>query len=213
MAITLRQRNDILDGKKLEDFIKIYWKTLCPIPKNNNPAWHNTGGKDAHFNNLVPGDLYMLSFSRDPQTPVTRNIEVPKNNKGLFIPVMSVLVSECETTGNITTIANKDQASILSSPGVQLELDGTQAQHGGYIFAPASIGTFPVNFPAQPDAIFNIPNSSSCNAVAAGRYVWTNPLSSGNHKVYFKGKIICNGSDCIDPEYNEDITYNITVPT
>src|SRR5919107_500747 len=145
MAITLRPKNDILNGKKLEDFIKIYWQTLCPIPKNNNPAWQNTGSKDAHFNNLVPGDLYMLSFSRNPQTPVTRNIEVPKSNQGLFIPVMSVLVSACETSGTLTTIANKDQASILSSPGVQLELDGTTANHGGYIFAPASIGTFPVN--------------------------------------------------------------------
>ena len=184
MAIALRSRGATLNGKKLEDFIKIYWQTLCPIPKKDNPAWNNNGGNDDYFNNLVKEDLYMLSFSRDPQTPVTRTIQVPSSNKGLFIPVMSVIVSECEITGNLVTIANKDQASILSSPGVLLKLDGNPVNHNGYIFAPASIGTFPVKFPDQQDAIFNIPNSkeNSCNAVAAGRYVWTEPLSSGTYQ-------------------------------
>src|SRR5687767_9559866 len=141
MVITLRQRGATLNGQKLEDFIKIYWQTLCPIPKKDNPAWQNNGSKDKSFNNLVKEDLYMLSFSRDPQTTVTRTIEVPSSNKGLFIPVMSVIVSECETSGGLIAIANKDQASILSTPGVQLVLDGSSANHGGYIFAPASIGT------------------------------------------------------------------------
>ena len=120
MAIFLRQRNDTLNGKKLEDFIKIYWQALCPIPKYNNPAWENTGSKDDNFNNLVKEDLYMLSFSRNPQTPVTRNIHVPSSNQGLFIPVMSVLVSACETPGNLIAIANKDQSSIVSSPRYSL---------------------------------------------------------------------------------------------
>lgn len=214
MAIALRPRGATVNGKKLEDFIKIYWQTLCPIPKKDNPAWNNNGSKDNYFNGLVKGgDLYMLSFSRDPQTTVTRTIQVPSNNKGLFIPVMSVIVSECETSGNLIQIANKDQASILSTPGVELVLDGAPAPHGGYVFAPASIGTFPVKFPAQPDAIFNIPNSNSCNAVAAGRYVWTEPLSPGTHTVHFKGKITCTPPpNCIDTNYSEDITYNITVP-
>ena len=212
MAIALRPRNASVNGKKLEDFIKIYWQTLCPIPKKDNPAWQNNGNKENSFNGHVQEDLYMLSFSRDPQTTVTRTIQVPSNNEGLFIPVMSVIVSECETTGNLITIANKDQASILATPGVDLVLDGAPANHNGYVFAPASIGTFPVEFPAQPDAIFNIPNSNSGNAVAAGRYIWTDPLSPGSHTVHFKGKISCAPPNCIDTNYNEDITYNITVP-
>jgi hypothetical protein len=212
MVIALRPRGGTLDGKKLEDFIKIYWQTLCPIPKKDNPAWSNNGGKDDSFNKLVKEKLYMLSFSRNPQAAVTRTIHVPSDNEGLFIPVMSVIVSKCETTDDLIPVANKDQASILASPGVELVLDGNSAPHGGYVFAPASIGTFPVKFPAQTDAIFNIPNSNSCNAVAAGRYVWTNPLSPGAHTVHFKGKISCTPPNCIDTNYSEDITYNITVP-
>jgi len=215
MAITLRPKNAMVNGKKLEDFIKIYWQTLCPIPKQDNPAWQNNGGKDDSFNNLINEDLYMLSFSRDPQTAVNRTIHVPNSNKGLFIPIMSVVVSECETNDNLITVANKDQASILSSPGILLKFDdGNPVNHNNYIFAPASIGTFPVKFPDQQDAIFNIPNSkeNSCNAVAAGRYVWTEPLSSGTYKVHFEGKIQCNPPNCIDTNYSEDITYNITVP-
>jgi hypothetical protein len=196
MTIDLRPRNDIVNGKKLEDFIKKYWQTLCPIPQQDNPAWKNNGSKDGSFNSLVNEDLYMLSFSRDPQAGVNRTIHVPNSNKGLFIPVMSVVVSACETTDDLITVANKDQASILSSPGVLLKFEGNPVNHNNYIFAPASIGTFPVEFPDKEDAIFNIPNSNSkensCDAVAAGRYVWTQPLSSGTYKVHFEGKIQCN---------------------
>ena len=211
MAIDVIPKNETTNKKTLEEFIKIYWQALCPIPKTDNPAWQNNGTNDNYLNNRVNADLYMLSFSRDPQTTVTRNIHVP-SGKGLFIPIMSVLVSACETSGNLIAIANKDQSSIVPSPSVQLELDGTSASHNNYIFNAASIGTFQVNFPSPQDAIFNINNSGPCNAVAAGRYVWTQPLSPGNHTVHFKGKLRCTPPDCIDTNYVEDITYNITVP-
>lgn len=209
MTINVIPKNETRYKKSLEEFIKIYWQALCPIPKKDNPAWRNNGSKDESFNNSVNVDVYMLSFSRDPQTTVTRNIEV-SSGKGLFIPVMSVVVSACETSLPLIATANKDQSSI-HPPTLNLELDGSSTDLTPYKFNPADIGQFQVNFPSQ-DAIFNINSSGTCNAVAAGRYVWTEPLSSGNHTVRFKGELHCAPpQECIDTNYSEDITYNITV--
>ena len=46
MAIDVIPKNETTNKKTLEEFIKIYWQALCPIPKNNNPAWQNNETKD-----------------------------------------------------------------------------------------------------------------------------------------------------------------------
>ncbi len=209
MVINVIPRNESVNKKKLEEFIKIFWQALCPIPKEDNPAWKNDGSKDKSFNDSINADLYMLSFSREPQTALTRNIEVP-SGKGLFIPVMSVVVSACETSLPLAETAKKDQDSIDLST-LYLELDGSSIDLTPYIFNTNDIGEFEVNFPAQ-NTIFEINNSGNCKAVAAGRYVWTEPLSPGTHTVKFKGELHCApAEECIDTTYTEDITYNITV--
>jgi hypothetical protein len=218
MVIQVIPPGGTVAGKDRNHFIKKYWQALCPVPRGSNPAWENTGGKDGPFNANVGAELYMLSFSRNPQSQVTRNIHVP-NNKGLFIPIMSVIVSECEkpneTTDKLIAIANKDQAGIASN-SLSLELDGTPLPINtlnNYKSNPATIGTFSVNFPPPPQAIFPIDSPGPCNAVAGGRYVWTDALSPGEHTVSFKGNLQCAPpTDCIDSNYMEDIIYKITVP-
>ncbi len=223
MTINVIPRNGNVDGQDLVYFIKKYWQALSPRPKNSNPAWENNGSKDGPFNSSVGAALYMLSFSRSPPipgtnipaAPATRNIKIPAE-KGLFIPVVSVLVSECETSESLIPTAEKDQNSVDQN-SVELILDGTSFNHNNYRFNPADIGTFQVNFPPPADSIFKITSSGSCDgdAVAAGRYIWTKPLSPGeSHTVRFKGKLRCRSTPpprCVDEEYNEDITYNITV--
>lgn len=216
MTINLRDPTDSINKTTLKEFIQIYWQGVCSLPKTNNPAWQNVGSKDGSFNNNINNyELFMLSFSRDPQTAITRNIQVPNNNQGLFIPIMSVVVSACETTGNLVQIANKDQASVHPN-SVELKLDGNTVNTPNltnYKFNANQIGQFQVTFPSPQDAIFDINNSGTCNAVAAGFYVWTQPLLPGNHTVYFSGDVRCRPpQDCIDTHYYEEITYNITVP-
>src|SRR5215207_10492868 len=110
MAIDVINKDDTVGGKKLKDFIKEFWVDLCPLPKNNSPASNNDGNRDASFN--AGKDLFRLCFSRDPQGTVTRVIHVPEG-KGLFIPIMSVVVSACEKPGeDLIEIAKKDQVSI-----------------------------------------------------------------------------------------------------
>jgi hypothetical protein len=211
MTINVIPKAETLSKKTLEEYIKIYWQALCPLPKKDNPAWENDGSKDGPFNNNVNTDLYMLSPSTYPQTAVTRNIEVP-SGKGLFIPVVSVVVSECETSLPLVATANKDQSSI-DLPTLNLELDNSSLTDLDlYNFAPEDIGEFNVTFPAQ-DAIWKINHAGTCNAVAAGRYIWTEPLSSGHHTVHFGGVLHCAPPEqCIETKYSENITYNITVP-
>jgi hypothetical protein len=213
MVIEVIPPGGTVDGKDRNHFIKKYWQALCPLPKDSNPAWENTGGKDAPFNANVGEALFMLSFSRKPQASVTRTIQIPTSNKGLFIPIMSVVVSACETDDPLQAVANKDQSSI-SPPSLSLELDGTPlGALDAYISNPAALGTFSVNFPPPDQAIFTLKNQNQgpCDAVAGGRYVWTKALSPGEHTVNFKGKLRCTPPNCIDEEYMEDITYKINV--
>jgi hypothetical protein len=212
MTINVIGKDDTVNGKKLKEFIKEFWIDLCQLPKGSSPAWNNNGTKDAPFN--AGKDLFRLCFSRNPQTPVTRTIHVPEG-KGLFIPIMSVVVSDCEKPkADIISIAKNDQVSI-DPPSLKLTLDGTVFnQIQAYKFNPEEVGVFPVTFPANAaDAIFPIEYSGPCDAAAAGRYVWTKPLTPGEeHTVSWKGKLHCVGPNCIDTDYMEDITYKIIVP-
>jgi len=171
----------------------------------------NNGGKDTSFN--AGKYLFRLCFSRNPQATVTRTIHVPEG-KGLFIPIMSVVVSHCEKPkADIIEIAKNDQVSI-DPPSLKLTLDGTVFNAiQAYKVNPEEVGVFQVKFPANiADAIFPIVSPGPCDAAAAGRYVWTKPLTKGEHTVTFKGTLHCVGANCIDTDYMEDITYKIIVP-
>lgn len=211
MTISVIPKDGNVKGRTLPEFIIEFWQDLCPLPKTTSPAWQNNGGRDASFNSGK--DLFRLCFSRNPQSPITRTIHVPEG-KGLFIPIMSVVVSHCEKPKeDIIEIAKKDQVSI-DPPSLSLKLDGTSLPNiNSHRFNPEEVGTFEVKFPANTaDAIFPIVSSGPCDAAAAGRYVWTEPLTQGEHTVSWKGKLHCVGANCIDTDYMEDITYKITVP-
>jgi hypothetical protein len=201
MAINVIEKEGKVNNKELKFFIKEFWEDLCPLPKTSSPAWENTGTKDASFN--TGKDLFRLCFSRKPQTTVTRNIHVP-NGKGLFIPIMSVVVSACEKPQpQIISIAKNDQVSINPST-LSLKLDGTTLPNvGSYKFNPEEIDALQVKFPAASDAIFTITSSGPCDAAIAGRYVWTEPLSPGAHTVSWQGDLHCVGPNCIDVDYKE----------
>ena len=46
-------------------------------------------------------------------------------------------------------------------------------------------------------------------AVADGFYIITEPLTKGTHTIHFKSSLICPDPDCSDPNYVQDIKYNI----
>lgn len=222
MVITVLPPGATVNGKKVKDFIKKYWQAVCPLPKADNPIWDNDGSKDESFNLSINEDLFMLSPSIHPQTPLTRNIKVP-GGKGLFIPIVPVEVSECETERNIVSVAATDQASIdrnslIFELGLEDNLDDKTNILNDYKVNPFDIGN--VTFPSETEAVFNIIESKdSCKAVAAGRYVMTDPLPppppGKKYKVRYGGMLNCSPpnptADCIEAKYREDITYIITL--
>ena len=40
-------------------------------------------------------------------------------------------------------------------------------------------------------------------------YVLTEPLTLGNHTVHFKSSLICSDPGCAEPNFAQDINYNI----
>jgi hypothetical protein len=59
------------------------------------------------------------------------------------------------------------------------------------------------------NAIFGIVKGGNTTAVADGFYVVTEPLTKGNHTINFRSSLICSDPDCADPNFAQDITYNI----
>jgi hypothetical protein len=216
MVINIQPKTSSPSGQSYKHWIKTFWQQLCPIPRSQSPAINNDGSKDTNLNAPNKYNLYFLTFPREPQAPQERNITVPAGT-ALFIPVMSVIVSECEKPGATETqlvqISNKDQSSIAPN-SIKVVLDGQELNNvNSWRFNANEVGTFDVSFPSPTsDAIFNIASSGPCSTVAAGIYLITEPLDTGNHTIKWKGELHCSPpSECIDIDYMEDITYNVTV--
>lgn len=216
MVINIQPKTSSPNGQSYPNWIRTFWQKLCPIPRNQSPAINNNGSKDANLNPPNTGSLSFLTFPREPQATQVRNITVPAGT-ALFIPVMSVIVSECEKPGATETqlvqISNKDQSSIAPN-SIKVVLDGQELNNvNSWRFNANEVGTFDVGFPSSTsDAIFNIASSGPCRAVAAGIYLITEPLDTGDHTIKWKGELHCSPpSECIDIDYMEDITYNVTV--
>jgi hypothetical protein len=48
-------------------------------------------------------------------------------------------------------------------------------------------------------------------AVADGHYILTDVLPRGKHEIHFKSSLRCEGQDCYEPEFAQDIKYTLTV--
>lgn len=46
-------------------------------------------------------------------------------------------------------------------------------------------------------------------AVGDGYYVITEPLAKGTYTIKYKSSLICPGTDCLEPNFAQDITYTI----
>jgi hypothetical protein len=67
-------------------------------------------------------------------------------------------------------------------------------------------GVFEVLFPKN--AIFGASEGIS-KAVGDGYYVITEPLAKGTYIIQYKSSLICPGTDCLEPNFAQDIKYTI----
>ena len=68
-------------------------------------------------------------------------------------------------------------------------------------------GGFDVVFP--DNGIFGVMEGGVSKVVADGFYIITEPLAKGNYTIHFKSSLICPDPDCADPNYVQDVKYNI----
>jgi hypothetical protein len=69
-------------------------------------------------------------------------------------------------------------------------------------------GVFEVTFPNN--AIFGASQGIS-KAVADGYYVITEPLTKGTYNIHYASSLICPGTDCLQPNFAQDVKYTIIV--
>ena len=225
---TISQKEKIFDlkqkpfGFSYQDYVIAWWKWLISIPKDRNPDPDNTGersteGQDPNF------PVFFLS-SGNPDLKVQRKCQIP-SNKGIFIPIMPVEVSDKEVDelknmkSKLPIIdymkrkAKKDQDGVTE---LYLKIDEDEYQL-------ETLRKFRINQTDVFDVIFPSNNiygtePGPSKAVADGHYIIINPLSEGEHRIKWRSEAICknnendaNDPQCIDDNFKQDIEYIITV--
>ena len=190
-----------------EDHIKNFWEWIASLPKNRNP-WHDeTGSTCASVQPGTASLFYLGGNGGGRPERWNRTCTVPRG-KGLFIPVMVVEVSEKDFPGKsiqeLRKIAKKDQDSVTN---LYLKIDDREYNSEELRKYRKSTADFTVTFPEN--AIFGS-GPGKCKAVADGHYIITKPLPKGNHTVHYKSELTCDGSDCLERKFAQDIKYNIT---
>ena len=193
-------------GLPYEQHVKDFWKWVISLPIEKSP-WSDSSGQDCSIEQLeTNSSVFYLSGNGGGKSD--RTCKVPAG-KGLFIPVSPFEISDKEAPSasveDLHKIAKKDQDSVTS---LYLKI-------GDREYSPQDLGKyriatedFEVIFPQN--AIFGASEGIS-KAVADGYYVITEPLAKGNYTITYKSSLICPGTDCIEPNFAQDITYKLFV--
>jgi hypothetical protein len=192
---------DLTYDKHIENF----WKWLLSIPAKENPINDPTGEKCATGQLNTNSSLFYLAFNNGGVSE--RTCEVPVG-KGLFIPVMQVELSEKDTPGatieDLKLTAKTDQDSVNS-----LYLKIGDKEYNFDDLRPYRTDTDAFNVDYADNGIFGIVEGGPTKTVADGYYIMTDPLSKGNHTVHYKSSLSCLDPGCAEPNFAQDIKYNI----
>jgi hypothetical protein len=194
-------------GLSYEDHIKNFWKFIISLPKEKNPWYDETGAKCTSAQSGKNSSIFYLG-GKEGGGQIERTCTVP-SGKGLLIPVMVVEVSDKEVPGKsmeeLRQIAKKDQDSVTS---LYLKINDKEYKPEEISKYRTSTGSFEVVFP--DNGIFGVMEGGVSRAVADGFYIITERLPRGNHTVHYKSSLTCEGTDCVDQKFSQDIKYNIT---
>ena len=191
-------------GLSYSEHIQNFWRWILAIPAKDNPRNDVTGERCATGQSNT-STIFYLSPNNGGKSE--RTCEVPVG-KALFIPVMQVEFSDLEAPGatvkELSDSAKKDQDSVNS---LYLKIDDKEYMYDDLIKYRTHTGAFETTWP--DNAIFGVVKGGNSTAVADGFYILTEPLAKGNHTIHFKSSLICSDPDCADPNFVQDINYNI----
>jgi hypothetical protein len=192
-------------GEPYEVHIKRFWKWILELPKYKNP-WYDETGAICSTEQPANGPVFFLGGNGGGRSEGwNRTCTVPPD-KGLFIPVMVVAVSEMDFPGksiqDLGKIAKKDQNSVTN---LYLKIDSREYNLKLLREYRRETDDFSVTFPEN--AIFGATKGNS-KVVADGHYIITKKLPKGTHIVHYKSNLTC-WSEGLEPKFAQDIKYSI----
>ena len=192
-------------GLTFAEHIKNFWKWSLGISAKENPVNDVTGDKCMNGQYNTNTSVIYLAFNSGGVSD--RICKVPAG-KGLFIPVMVVESSDKEIPNapveELAAASKKDQDSVNS---LYLKIGDTEYKYDNLTKYRTRTGGFDVVFP--DNGIFGVMEGGVSKVVADGFYIITEPLAKGNYTIHFKSSLICPDPDCADPNYVQDVKYNI----
>jgi hypothetical protein len=192
-------------GLTFAEHQKNFWKWVLEIPANESPVNDRTGEKCANGQSNTNSSVFYLSMNNGGISERTCKVPV---GKGLLIPVMQVEWSDKEAPGasveELHKSAKKDQDSVNS---LYLKIGDKEYKYKDLIKYRTQTDVFEVVFP--DNGIFGVIEGGVSKVIGDGFYIITEPLTKGNYSVHFKSSLICLDPDCAEPNFAQDIKYNI----
>jgi hypothetical protein len=192
-------------GLPYDKHIENFWKWILSIPAKDNPINDPTGEKCVTGQSNTNSSVFYLAFNNGGVSE--RSCKVPAG-KGLFIPVMQVELSDKDTPGatieDLKLSAKTDQDSVNS-----LYLKIGDKEYNFDDLRPYRTDTDGFDVDYADNGIFGIVEGGPTKAVADGYYIMTDPLPKGNHTVHYKSSLSCLDPGCAEPNFAQDIKYNI----
>lgn len=187
--------------------IENFWKWILSIPAKDNPINDLTGEKCATGQSNTNSSLFYLAFNNGGISE--RTCKVPAG-KGLFIPVMQVELTEKDVPGatieELKLSAKTDQDSVNS---LYLKIGDKEYNFEDLRNYRTATDGFDINY--ADSGIFGIVEGGPTTGVADGYYIMTDPLQRGNYTVHYKSSLSCLEPGCAEPNFAQDIKYNIIV--
>jgi hypothetical protein len=192
-------------GLAYPQHIENFWKWSLGIPAKENPIDDPTGEKCANGQSNSNSSVFYLAFNNGGISE--RTCKVPAG-KGLFIPVMQVEISDKETPGatpeELKLAAKTDQDSVNS---LYLKIGDKEYNYEDLRKYRTNTDVFQVDF--ADNGIFGVIEGGPSKVAADGYYIMTDPLPTGNYPVHYKSSLSCLDPGCAEPNFAQDIKYNI----
>ena len=187
--------------------IENFWKWILSIQAKDNPINDPTGEKCTTGQSNTNSSLFYLAFNNGGASERTCKVPV---GKGLFIPVMQVELTEKDVPGatiqELKLSAKTDQDSVNS---LYLKIGDKEYNFEDLRKYRTDTDGFDVNY--ADNGIFGIVEGGPTKAVADGYYIMTDPLQQGNYTVHYRSSLSCLEPGCAEPNFAQDIKYNIIV--
>ena len=192
-------------GLTFAEHQKNFWKWILEIPAKESPVNDPSGEKCGNGQSNSNSSVFYLSFNNGGISE--RTCKVPAG-KGLFIPIMQVEFSEKEVPNasieDLRRTVTKDQDSVNS---LYLKIGDKEYKYADLLKYRTQTDVFEVVFPDK--GIFGVIEGGVSKVIGDGFYIITEPLTKGNYSVHFKSSLICLDPDCAEPNFAQDIKYNI----